>query len=143
MESTNLGSVRRWLFDCPATGDQPFGVDFLGSDPNKFALVSIASVFNTRENIMGEIRPARQQRENMAIDYRAAYGSQAETNLRNLALFHALHNWIMTQNNIGNFPQWHGGTVKSIVPTITPTIMDRLDASARYRIQICVTYETN
>lgn len=142
-EINNLGSVRAWLFGCPAVAENAthFGADFLGSNPDCFALVSVSSILKNKENIIGETRPEHVQRQNLAIDYRAAFGEQAERNLKNLALFQSLHDWIMAQNNTGNFPAWHGGTIKSIVPTITPTMMDALDASARYRIQICVTYE--
>lgn len=144
-ETNNLGSIRQWLLGCPSVDETAghFGADFLGSDPNSFALTSISSVIRRKENIIGAMQLESVQRQNFAIDYRAPFGQEAERNLKNLALFQAMNDWIVAQNNAGNFPAWHGGKISSIVPTITPTLMDALDASARYRIQICVTYQIN
>ena len=50
----------------------------------------------------------------------------------------AIHDWIVEQNNAGNFPAWQGGTIKSIMPTMTPAMMDVRSATARYRVQIKV-----
>ena len=137
----NLGSVRAWLRTCPSVASNaPFGADFLGDDPDKFALCSVPTVVRTRENIMGETVKAPVQEQNFAIDYRATYGEPVQNNLDTLGLLQAIHDWIVEQNNAGNFPAWQGGTIKSIMPTMTPAMMDVRSATARYRVQIKVIY---
>lgn len=140
-DTNNLGSVREWLRTCPAVAQSaPFGADFLGDDPDKFALCSVPSTVRTRENILGETVKQPVQEQNFAIDYRATYGEEFAQNLDTLGLLQAIHDWIVEQNNERNFPPWHGGTIKSIMPTMTPALMDMRSASARYRVQIKVIY---
>lgn len=143
-DTNNLGSIRAWLRTCPSVAaSAPFGADFLGDDPDKFALCSIPTGIRTRENILGQTVKLPLQEQNFAIDYRAAYGEEYEDNLDTLALLQQIHDWIMVQNNAQNFPAWHGGKIKSITPTMTPALMDFRSASARYRVQIKVIYTIN
>ena len=141
--TNNRDSLREWLRTCPAVAQGvPFGADYLGDDPEKFALVSVTSLTRTKENIIGETIQLPDQQQAFSLDYRAPFSADPETNLATIDLFQAIHDWIMEQNNAGNFPAWHGGTVTSIIPT-TPTIMDYRSATARYRIQIRVTYKVS
>lgn len=140
----NLGSVRAWLRTCPSIArNVPFGADYLADDPNKFALVSIPSQRRIRENILGEVELMPVQIQNFVFAYRAPYGAAVAQNLDNLAFFQAVEKWIWEQNDAQNLPEWEGGTVKHIVPTISPVIMEYGTATARYQIQIRVTYQVN
>ena len=139
--TNNLGSVRAWLRTCPVfVSTAYFGADFLKDDPNQFALYSVPSTLATRENILGDIKLRPVQAQNFVIAYRAPYGSQVVQNLDNVLFFQKVEAWIWAQNAAHNFPTWDGGEVESIVPTITPTIMEAGTATARYQIQIKVTY---
>ena len=138
----NLGSVRAWLRTCPSVArNVPFGADYLADDPNKYALVSTPSTRRVRENILGEVELLPVQVQNFVFAYRAPYGAAVAQNLDNLAFFQAVEAWIWEQNAEHNMPEWEGGTIESIVPTLSPTIMEYGTATARYQIQIRVTYQ--
>lgn len=138
----NLGSVRAWLRTCPSVArNVPFGADYLADDPNKYALVSTPSQRRVRENILGEVELLPVQVQNFVFAYRAPYGAAVAQNLDNLAFFQAVEAWIWEQNAEHNMPDWEGGTIESIVPTLSPTIMEYGTATARYQIQIRVTYQ--
>ena len=142
-EINNLGSVRAWLRTCPSIiRTVPFGADYLADDPNKYALVSVPSTRNTRENILGEIVLLPVQTQNFVLAYRAPYGDEVEQNLSNLAFFQSVEKWIMEQSAAGNLPEWDGGVIKYITPTISPVVMEVGASTARYQIQIAVTYQT-
>ena len=137
----NMASLRQWLRRCPSVAQSDFvGVDFLMDNPDKFALSSAPSVLRQKENIVGRMRLLPVQEQTYYIDYRADFGQQTQQNLDNLALFQAIHRWIYDRNNAQDFPPWDGGTVKSIVPTATPTLMEVAASTARYRMPVRVTY---
>lgn len=137
----NLGSVRAWLRTCTAFKSTAFfGADFLKDDPEHFALYSVPSALATRENILGDMKLRPVQTQNFIVAYRAPYGAQVVQNLDNVLFFQTIAAWIWKQNETHNFPAWEGGDITSIVPTITPTVMEVGTATARYQIQIKVTY---
>lgn len=141
--TNNMESLRQWLRTCPAVEQSmPFGADYLGDDSKRFSLSSVTSLMRTKENIIGDTVNLTDQQQAFSMDYRAPYGEDPEANLATIALFQEIHDWILQQNNIGNFPEWHGGRVTAIIPT-TPAVMDARSGTARYRIQIRVTYKTN
>ena len=110
--TNNMDSIREWLRTCPAVAQGvPFGADYLGDDPEKFALVSVTSLTRTKENIIGETIQLPDQQQAFSLDYRAPFSADPETNLATIDLFQAIHDWIMEQNNAGNFPAWHGGNM--------------------------------
>lgn len=138
----NLGSVRAWLRTCPSVvRTVPFGADYLADDPNKYALVSAPTTRRVKENILGEVELLPVQIQNFVFAYRAPYGAAVAQNLDNLAFFQSVEKWIWEQNDAQNLPEWDGGTVKYIVPTLSPTIMEYGTDTARYQIQIRVTYQ--
>lgn len=139
--TNNLGSVRQWLRTCPAfSSNDYFGADFLRDDPQISALYSVPSSMRLRENILGDMELDPVQTQNFIIAYRAPFGSAVQQNLDNLQLFQQVSAWIWAQNAAHNFPTWEGGEITSIVPTITPVIMEAGTDTARYQIQIRVTY---
>lgn len=139
--TNNLGSVRAWLRTCSEFASTAyFGADFLKDDPEHFALYSVPSALSTRENILGNTKLRPVQTQNFIIAYRAPYGAQVVQNLDNVLFFQNVAAWIWNQNATHNFPEWEGGEITSIIPTITPTIMEAGTATARYQIQIKVTY---
>lgn len=93
-----------------------------------------------RENILGDMELDPVQAQNFIFAYRAPFGSAVQQNLDNLQLFQQVSAWIWAQNAAHNFPTWEGGEITSIVPTITPVIMEAGTDTARYQIQIRVTY---
>lgn len=141
-ETNNLGSVRDWLRACPTFKSKTyFGADFLKDDPEIYALYSVPTPLALHENILGQTKLKARQVQNFVIALRADYGAPVAQNLLNLQFFQDVSAWIWAQNAAQNFPAWDGGEIASIVPTITPVIMETGAATARYQIQIRVTYD--
>lgn len=142
-EANNTANLRNWLRGCAAFGDTRFGVDFLGENATEYALISVPSGIQTRSNILGKEVPRETQTQNFIIASRAPYGADIQQNLENLAVWQDVVTWIFEQSNAFNFPEWEGGRVRSIVPTLTGAPIQAGSSAARYQIQIRVTYQTN
>ena len=52
----------------------------------------------------------------------------------------AVADWIAAQNAAGAFPEWEGGSVTGVTPTLTGAPVACGAGAARYQIQIRVTY---
>ena len=143
-EINNTDSVRLWLRQCPAVNRQKrFGADYLGEQATEYSLLSIPSQLRTRENILGEEVPLDEQEQSFVFAARMPYGADIPQDLENLAFFQDVTNWLYEQNAAKNFPDWDSGRIKSIVPTLTPTISRVSSDAAEYRIQIKITYRRN
>ena len=137
----NASSMRTWLRQCPALErDRRFGADYLG-DEESYSLDAVPTALKYRENILGEMKLREKQEQNFVFASREPYGPQAQQNLDNLALMQAVSAWIMDRNNARDFPDWEGGEVVAIVPTLTGYPIAMGSAFARYQIQIKVTYK--
>ena len=71
---------------------------------------------------------------------REPYGDAFQQNLDNLGVMQDVAAWIIDRNNVRDFPDWDGGEVVGIVPTISGYPIAMGSAFARYQIQIKVTY---
>ena len=142
--TNNTESIRAWLRTCPEVlSNKRFGVDYLTEKPTEYAVISVPSPLKYRENILGEEVPLAVQVQNFIIASREPYGADLQQNLENLAFYQNVTNWILEQNAARNFPEWAGGVIKSIVPTITPAPVSVGSSAAKYQIQIRVTYRRN
>lgn len=136
----NAASVRTWLRQCSAIERaRVFGADYLG-EAESYSLDVVPTALKYRENILGDNELVQTQEQNFVFASRELYGDQFQQNLSNLAFFQAVSAWIIEQNNARNFPDWEGGAVKSIVPTLSAYPISMGSAFARYQIQIKVTY---
>lgn len=143
-EINNADSIRLWLRDCPAINRQKrFGVDYLGDKPTEYSVISIPSPLRTSENILGETRLLDEQEQSFYFVAQLPYGQDIAQNNANVALFQDVLSWICEQNETGNFPEWDGGHIKSIVPSLTPDVYRATASAAAYRTQIKVTYRRN
>ena len=66
--------------------------------------------------------------------------SSEQQNLENLGVMQDVASWIIERNNARDFPEWEGGEVVAIVPTLSGYPISMGSAFARYQIQIKVTY---
>lgn len=140
MENTNAGSVRAWLRRCPAIEQaRPFGADYLAED-DSYSLDVTPTALRYRENILGEMALREKQEQSFVFASRDAYGADARQNLENLGVMQQVAAWIIERNNARDFPDWAGGEVLAIVPTLSACPIAMGSASARYQIQIKVTY---
>lgn len=136
----NAGAVRAWLRTCPEVAQaRAFGADYLG-EGESYSLDVVPTAMKYVENILGEYVLRETQEQNFVFASRELYGDQFQQNLDNLAFFQAVSAWIIAQNNARSFPEWGGGEVTAIVPTLSAYPISMGSALARYQIQIKVTY---
>ena len=136
----NTASMRTWLRSCTQIESaRLFGADYLG-DEESYSLDVTPTALKYRENILGDMVLQEKQEQNFVFASRDPYGADYQQNLDNLAFFQAVAKWIIDQNNARNFPEWEGGEVVAIVPTLSAYPITMGSAYARYQIQIKVTY---
>lgn len=142
METNNLEALRAWFRTCPMIEKTSyFRADFLGADAVEYAVFSVPSSLSYHENIIGEEVLDDIQTQNFIFASKEHYGADTRQNLDNLGFFQQITTWILAKNGEHDFPDWDGGTVKSIVPTLTAYPSQVGSNVAKYQIQIRVTYK--
>ena len=69
------------------------------------------------------------------------YGADAVANLANLETFRIIFAWIMEKNNARELPEWSGGRLTAILPTLTAYPVSVGTDAARYQIQLKALYK--
>lgn len=137
----NLEQLRAWFRKCPAIqSENRFRIDYLSENATEYALYAVPSTIAYHENVLGEDVPNDIQMIDYIFASKESYGADIQQNLANLGFYDAIVSWIIAQNNAHNFPQISEGTVKSIVPTLTAYPVAVGSDSAKYQIQIKMTY---
>lgn len=137
----NTEQLRRWFRSCPAISQSNrFRIDYLADNPTEYAIYAVPTTINYRENVLGEEVPTDIQTLNFIFASKESYGADVQQNLANLGFYDAVVAWVTEQNAIRNFPQITGGKVKSIVPTLTAYLAEVGSDSAKYQIQLKLTY---
>lgn len=140
----NTESMRLWFRQCPAISSQNrFRADYLAEAPTEYAVFSVPSTLRSHENILGETVIDDDQTQNFIFASKEVYGADIQQNLANLAFYQDVTEWIIQQNNEENFPEWDGGVVKAILPTLTAYPAQVGSNVAKYQIQIRVDYRRN
>lgn len=138
--TNNAGVLRTWLRQCPTVErNRLFGADYL-ADSESYSLDVTPTALRYRENILGEMVLRETQEQNFVFASREPYGPEFAQNLDNLGVMQDVSAWIIEQNNARNFPDWEGGQVTAIVPTLSAYPIAMGSAFARYQMQIKVTY---
>ena len=141
-EINNTAKLREWLITCPLlAASYTFGADYLGSNSTEYAVISVPSTLQYRENIIGKRVLRETQQQNFIFAAKVPYGKDTAQNLDNLGFFQDVANWIARQNAIGNFPEWNDGTITAIECTNTGAPVQTGANEARYQFQIKVTYK--
>ena len=136
----NAAAMRVWLRGCPSVErGRLFGADYLADDES-YSLDVTPTALQYRENILGEMVLRENQEQNFVFASRDPYGAEFQQNLDNLGVMQDVSAWIIEQNNARNFPQWEGGEVTAIVPTLSAYPIAMGSAYARYQMQIKVSY---
>ena len=139
---SNAQRLRTWLFGCEAIdAGKRFGVDYLGDEPTEYALITVPSTLKWKENILGERKLKNEQEQNFIFASQEYYGADVAQNLQNLAFYQAVMNWVIAQNAAQIFPEWEGGVVTGITPTLTGGPIAYGAGVARYQIQLRVDYK--
>lgn len=138
----NVDQLRKWFRTCPALSDQNrFRVDYLSESPTEYAIYASPSTITYHENVLGEEIPDDIQTLNFIFASKESYGADVQTNLANLGFYDAVVMWVIEQNASRNFPEINGGRVKSIVPTLTAFPVEIGSDTAKYQIQLRMTYK--
>lgn len=142
LELNNTEQLRLWFRKCPALmANNRFRVDYLAENPTEYSLYAVPSQINYQENVLGEEVPAPIQTVNYIFASKESYGADVEQNLANLGFYDEIVAWIIDQNSKRDFPRMSGGRIKSIVPTLTAYPIEIGSDTARYQIQLRVTYK--
>ena len=140
-ESNNTEAIRSWFRACDAlVAGTRFNADFVAGRSTEYAIYSVPSSLNYKKNILGDEVLANDQTQNFIFAAELPYGEDARQNLANLGFMQTIMNWVITQNAARNFPDWDGGSVKSILPTQTSAPVRVGGSSAKYQFQIKVDY---
>ena len=138
---TNAARVRAWLLGCGAIDPaKRFGVDYLGDAPTENALITAPSALKWAQNINGERKLKGEQAQDFVLATRASWGADVAGNLENLAFYQAVARWITERNAAGDFPEWEGGVVTGVTPTLTGAPVAGGVGTAQYQMQIRVNY---
>lgn len=141
-EPNDEAMLREWLRGCPYLAKEtPFRVDYLSDEPVEYAIFASPSSIKYHENVLGERVPDTIQTANFIFASKEVFGKDAQQNLLNYAFHQAVSEWMLRQNASGNLPQLCEGRVRSIVPTLTPYVAVPGADSAKYQIQIQITYK--
>ena len=137
----NAEALRNWFRECPAIlkGNR-FRVDYVAENPTENAIFAVPSALKYHSNILGEEIPDDIQTQNFIFASKEGYGGDIQQNLANLEFYQDVANWILEQNTERNFPEWDGGIVKSIIPTLTAYPAQVGSNAAKYQIQLKITY---
>ena len=139
--TNNAANLRAWLRQCPTVErNRMFGADYL-ADNESYSLDVVPTALKYRENILGEMELRATQEQNFVFASRDPYGAEFQQNLDNLGVMQDVASWIMDRNNARDFPDWEGGEITAILPTLTAYPITMGSAYARYQMQIKVTYK--
>lgn len=142
--NNNEQHLRKWLLGCPELSKKNrFNVDYLSENPTEYAIFAQPSSIAYTENVLGEMVPRSIQKQNFVFATRDTYGADERQNLSNYEFYQNIIAWMIEQNIARNLPNWEGGTVTAIVPTLTQYVAAPGTDSAKYQIQIQVTYKTH
>ena len=140
----NTEQLRLWFRECPVLNKKKkFGVDYVSESPTEYTINAVPSTLRYTENILGERLLDDIQVQNFTFASREVYGADIRQNLENLGFYQDVASWIVEQNNVGNFPDWDGGVIRSITPTLTGAAVALGPSAALYQIQIQVQYRRN
>ena len=140
-EQNNTANLREWFRECPAIlKKNRFMADYLSEKSTEYSIISSPSSLRSRENILGERVLDDIQVQNFIFASKQPYGSDVVQNLQNLLFYQDVQNWMLEKNNAGEFPEWDGGKVLSILPTLTAYPVEGGSDVAKYQIQIQITY---
>ena len=142
MDVNNTEALRRWLMACPVILESGgiFGADYLQDAPGGWTLDNVPSALRYRENILGEVALQADQAQAFRLAARMPYGDDPRQNLENLGVLRDVCAWIAGESAAGRFPEWDGGDVTAVIPTLTPHAAATGTAWARYEVGIEVRY---
>lgn len=137
----NVEHLRKWFRTCPALSpENHFRVDYLAEESTEYALYAVPSNIAYHENVLGEHIPNDIQSLNFIFASKENFGANELQNIANYGFYQDVTDWIVNQNSLRNLPRVNEGRVLSVVPTLTQYVAIPGTNSAKYQIQIKLTY---
>lgn len=137
----NAASLREWFRACPVlSAGVRFNADFTAGRSTEYAVFSVPSALKYRENILGDEVPLDDQTHNFLFVAELPYSEDAQQNLANLGFMQAVTEWVLEQNAARTFPEWEGGNVKSILPSLSGAPVRVSASTAKYQLQLKINY---
>ena len=140
-EINNAEALRAWLMGCPAIAGSAFGMDYLGDAAGSWSLGCVPTEAGVRKNILGEAAPRRRQSREYWLDARLPWSADEAGNLENLGRMQAAEDWMTVQSAAGALPDWNGGRVTAVLPSLSTAPVDFGAGTARYRLKLRVEFE--
>lgn len=138
----NVEHLRKWLRGCPVLlPERHFRVDYLAEEPLEYSLIAVPSTISYRKNVLGEEIPRKEQSMDFIFATRHEWGADEKQNIANYGFYQDVISWMIEQNAIRNLPRINEGRVTAIKPTLSQYVSAPGTDSARYQIQIQVSYE--
>ena len=137
-------AIRSWFRQCPAIqkGNR-FGIDNLTADPTEYAIYLSPSNLATGIDVTGEVFIKSVQEQTFVFASREKHPRDVLQALANHGFYEEVIAWMLRQNKARNFPAIEGGTVISIVPTLTQYLFEAGANSGRYQISCKMKYRRN
>lgn len=137
-------AIRSWFRQCPAIqkGNR-FGIDNLTADPTEYAIYLSPSNLATGIDVTGEVFVKSVQEQTFVFASREKHPRDVLQALANHGFYEEVITWMLRQNKARNFPVIDGGTVISIVPTMTQYLFEAGANSGRYQISCKMKYRRN
>lgn len=137
----NIEHLRKWFRACPSlSSDYHFRVDYLAEESTEYALYAVPSTVRYHENVLGEHVPNDIQTLDFIFASKETFGANEAQNIANYGFYQDVTDWIINQNSLRNLPEVNEGRVLSVVPTLTSYVAVSGTNSAKYQIQIKLTY---
>lgn len=134
-------ALRDWFRQCPAVKpENRFGVDNLNADPTEYAIYLSPSNLSTGVDITGEVFVRPVQELTFIFASREKHPRDVLQALANHGFYDSVIQWVIKQNKTKEFPEIPGGTVISIMPTLTQYLFEAGTNSGRYQISCKLKY---
>lgn len=136
-----VDALRDWFRGCPALNkENRFGVDYLSADPTEYAIYMSPSSLASFVDVTGEVVVRSVQEQSFNFASREKHPADVLQALANHGFYDDVISWILAQNKEKNFPDIPGGSVISIMPSMTQYLFEAGANSGRYQISCKLTY---
>lgn len=133
-----IEKVREYFLKCPLIDKKTqINVDYLGVNSVEYTIDSVPV-----EPILNKYVDGGALKQFVFVfGSRQYYGADVLQNMDNSGFYQVFYEWLDEQNNIGNLPLLSNGKVAKSIEAITQGYMfDSSEESARYQIQVRLTY---
>ncbi len=133
-----LQAFADWLHGCPLLADQRLNVNYLGAEPVEYAIIEAPTTPVLQSYLDGS---SIRQRA-VAITAVKDYSPDLLQQLAETGFWEAFAQWVETQNEAETLPDLGDGkTSLAVEVSATHYLLQTTAQTARYQIQLLLTYE--